>query len=152
LSIPVSRAYDKSGPEIILIPRALIARLVAVLISGTLGLAPFSCCCAEMDAQQLEAHARTAMAMEGVPHDLAPVAHQAPAGDHLCPHKLTASLDAGKTLKAPFIAHTPVPVAYHVASTAEVPIANLAAQWSPRIKPPPIFRPTLVSQHILLLA
>lgn len=133
------------------IAKALVARLAAVLISGTLGLAPFSCCCAEIQAQQLEAHSHTMAAMGGMSHDHSLVAHQAPAGDHLCPHKLTASLDTGKVLKAPVV-HTPVPVVYHVASTADAPIAHPAAHWSPRIEPPPILKATLVSQHILLLA
>jgi len=134
-----------------LMAKALAARLVAVLISATLGLAPFSCCCAEIEAQQLEAHTHSMAAMDGMSHDLGLMARQAPAGDHLCPHKLTASLDAGKALKVPTVVHAPVPVIYQAASMAEAPIAHPAAHWSPRIKPPPIATATLVSQHILLL-
>ncbi len=144
--------------------KALITRLAAVLISGTLGLAPFSCCCASMESAQIEAlanghaqdangHAQEAMAgMEHMGHGDHRSAQTAPADDQPCPHKLTANLDTAKAPAASAMVHAPVPVVYHATPANGGLRTPVRTEWSLRIKPPPLPHPTLVSQHILLLA
>ena len=137
--------------------KALLNRLAAVLLAGTLGLAPLSCCCAETDAQQLETHAQTMATMEGMSAEMAhdhhgPASQQMPDDDHICPHKLTANLDTGKAPIAPFVASAPVPVIYTIAAATAFNYVPANRKPFFHIKPPPHPAGTLVSQHVLLLA
>ena len=150
--------YHRANLETPLFVKAIYARLFAVLISGTLGLAPFSCCCARVESQQLEAQAHQAhmaVHMDGAPvaaspdHGFAP--NTTPDGGHHCPHKITASLDSQKA-PVSFTAVAPVPVAYHVTAATAFSKAPTRTEPSLRIKPPPRQTVTLISQHVLLLA
>jgi hypothetical protein len=131
--------------------KALLARLFAVLISGTLASAPFSCCCARMQSQELEgllaSHAMAAM--DGMSDEMA--THQLPDGDHLCPHKVTASLQAGKAILQPLAIAFAQPVVHSPDLAGSIPPHSTAPGSVLRIRPPPIRAATLVSQHILLL-
>jgi hypothetical protein len=131
--------------------KVLLARLIAVLIAGTLASAPFSCCCAQTQSQELESlsHTHSMAAMHGMSHDMA--VHQLPDGDHLCPHRLTASLKSGPSMDLPSVASVGKPVVYLAVSAADFIDHPAAATPIPRIKPPPVRPATLVSQHVLLL-
>ena len=125
-----------------------LARFFAVLISGTLAVTPFSCCCARVEAQELASHVHPTMAMAGMSHDM-PAEH-APDRNHACPHKQTASLDAAK-----WIAKTVAVFSYPAAAVAitpedEAPVAIPLRTLQP-IRPPPLEAVTLVSEHVLLL-
>jgi hypothetical protein len=134
--------------------KAICIRLIAVLISGTLATAPFSCCCAAMQSQEIEAlvhpmPAPSMPAMYGMDHgkDMG----QIPLDDHPCPHKVTASLDAGKTTVLPSVAAFAKPVVYDGTVALEDVPEWPSVRPVPHIRPPPNRPATLVSQHVLLL-
>lgn len=129
--------------------KALCIRLIAVLISGTLATAPFSCCCAAMQSQEMEALAHPMPAMAGMDHEQG--LGQMPPRGLPCPHKVTASLDAGKAVVSVFIATVAKPVVHNGAIAVEDSAEWPAVRSVPHIRPPPSRPVTLVSQHVLLL-
>jgi len=119
--------------------KALFIRLIAVLISGTLGTAPFACCCAAVQSQEIEAFVHPMPAQPMPPSGLP------------CPHKVTASLDAGQTVGLPVIAPNAKPVVYSEADAVDSIPEWPAIRPTPHMWPPPMGPATLVSQHVLLL-
>ncbi len=137
-----------------MLAKALCIRLIAVLISGTLATAPFACCCAAVQSQEIEALAQPmpAQPMAGIAGmDHGQDVGQLPPSGLPCPHKVTASLDAGQTVGLPVIAPNAKPVVYSEADAVDSIPEWPAIRPTPHIWPPPMQPATLVSQHVLLL-